>query len=183
MPALVPKIRDRVNSPDKSEGRMDVERSLHHWRRTAIIGLLASAGLLAALVAIVVIPLRITPLTDDRLIGTWQSDAERTIAGMQRGESEDPQREAKLRNLFGKLRVTYAATTYTSELDESVNTYSYQVLGRDRHSVVISDAANKESPLDFLELSTFTVIHFDSPDSYWLNSEAGGMREYFKRVR
>ena len=162
---------------------MDLERSLRRWKRTALVAILTSVALIATVVAIVAVPIRIVRLTDDRLIGPWVSDAERTIAGMQEGQSEDPKREAKLRNLFGKMRVTYTATTYTTELDGSVVTYSYQLLGRDKHSAVIGDVESKESPLKFLELSTFTVIHFDSPDSYWLNSEVGGMREYFKRVR
>ena len=32
------------------------------------------------------------------------------------------------------------------------------------------------------ELSSFQVIHFGGPDTYWLDSQLGGMREYFKRV-
>src|SRR4051794_39595953 len=96
---------------------MDAEQSLHRWKLAALVAILASGCLLAALVVIVAIPNCIAPLTDDRLIGTWLSDAERTITGMPAGQSEDPKRQAKLRSLFGKLHVTYTATTYTTELD------------------------------------------------------------------
>ena len=34
-----------------------------------------------------------------------------------------------------------------------------------------------------VDLSEFTVIHFDGQDSYWLYTKIGGFREYFKRVR
>jgi len=162
---------------------MDAERPVRSWKWTANVAILTSVCWLAVLVIIVAIPLRMTRLTDDRLIGTWQSDAERTIAGIRAEGTIEPEREAKLRNLFGKMRITYTTKTYTTELDDSVVTYSYQLLGRDKHSVVFCDSENKESPLAFLELSTFTVIHFDSPDSYWLDTEIGGIREYFKRIR
>ena len=33
------------------------------------------------------------------------------------------------------------------------------------------------------EKSEFAVIHFDGPDSYWLHSEFGDIKEFFKRVR
>jgi hypothetical protein len=32
------------------------------------------------------------------------------------------------------------------------------------------------------QLSEFTVIQFDGPDSYWLYTKGGDMRESFKRV-
>lgn len=161
---------------------MDKEQSLRLWKRIAIVAMLISVALVAAVVAIGGLPSRIFRLTDERLTGTWQSDADRTIAGMQTGQPKDSAREVKLRNLFGKMRITYSSTTYTTELEGSINTYGYQILGRDKHSVVIREIENGKSPLDFLELSSFTVIHFDRPDSYWVDSEIGEIREYFKRV-
>lgn len=32
-------------------------------------------------------------------------------------------------------------------------------------------------------MSDFTVIQFDGPDSYWLYSQIGGIKEHFKRVQ
>jgi hypothetical protein len=161
---------------------MDAERSLRFWKLTAIVAILAAVGLFALVIVAVAIPIRFARLRDDRLIGTWLSDADRTIAGMQPEQPKDSKREAKLREIFGKMRVTYTAATYTTELNGEFVTYKYQLLGRDEHSVVISETENKPSPLEFMELSTFSVIHFDTPDSYWLDSEVGQMREYFKRV-
>ncbi len=31
-------------------------------------------------------------------------------------------------------------------------------------------------------MSTFSKIHFDGPDSYWVITEIGGLTEYFRRV-
>lgn len=162
----------------------DAEQTSRRWKWVAIASLLVAAGSLAALVAAVVLPIRILRVTDDRLIGTWQSDADRTIAGIRERRPVDDQHEAALRTLFGKLRVTYTATTYTTELDGKTESSRYEVLGRDKHSVVIREVEPKPSPLvGIVELSEFDVIHFDGPDSYWLYTQIGGVREYFKRVR
>jgi hypothetical protein len=91
--------------------------------------------------------------------------------------------EAALRKLFGKLRVTYTHTTYSTELDGTTKTNSYEVLGKDKHSVVTRELDRKPFPLDGIELSEFTVIQFDGPDSYWLCTKIGHIREHFKRVR
>lgn len=162
--------------------RVEAERSLRRWKWAAIVSLLVAAGSIAALVAVLVLPVRLTRVTDDRLTGTWQSDADRTIAGIRK--PVDDKQETALRKLFGKLRVTYTPASYTTELDGTTEAYRYEVLGKDKLSVVIRDVKDKPSPLDgLIELSEFTVIQFDGPDSYWLTTQIGGIREYFKRVR
>jgi hypothetical protein len=92
----------------------------------------------------------------------------------------DAQREAGLRQLFGRLRVTYTGTSYTTELDGVTESGRYEVLGQDRISIVTRQMPTKPSPL---ELSEFTIIYFDGPDCYWLNIMNGGSQEYFKRVK
>jgi hypothetical protein len=161
----------------------EAEQSARRWRRVAVAALFVAAGSLAALAAALLRPVRGAPLTDDRLIGTWQSDAERTVAGIRARERVDDRREAALRKLFGKMRVTYTPATFTTELDGATEEYKYEVLGKDRHSVVIREVDRKPSPLDSFELSEFTVIQFDGPGSYWLYTSIGGFREYFKRAR
>lgn len=137
----------------------------------------------ATLVALVaVIPSVVRPrLADERLIGVWQSDADRTLAGLPDRENEA--QEAKLRKIFGKMPITYTGDTLTSEFDGTVETSRYEVMGKDASSVAIRDLDDKPSPLDgIFELSEFHVIHFEGPDSYWLDSELGQIREYFRRL-
>jgi hypothetical protein len=162
----------------------EAERPSRRWKWVAFAALLAAAGSLAALVVVLALPARTARMTDDRLIGTWQSDADRTIAGIRERTPVDDKQEAVLRKLFGKMRVTYTPTTYTTELDGTTASYTYEVLGKDKQSVVIHEVGRKPSPLDgVVALSEFAVIHFDGPDSYWLYTQIGGIREYFKRVR
>lgn len=163
--------------------RSEAERSSQRWKWVAVVALFAAAGSFTALVAVLGFPVRTVRATDDRLLGTWQSDADRTIAGIRERKPVDAKQDAALRKLFGKMRVTYTPSAYTTELDGTTESYKYAVLGQDKHSVVVRDVERKPSPLDAFELSEFTVIQFDGPDSYWLYTQFGGIREYFKRVR
>ena len=76
---------------------------------------LAGCGVLLAVNVVVGYQHFFARQSDERLIGTWQSDADRTIAGLR----ERRPMEEKFYKLFGKLRVTYTDATYTTELDES----------------------------------------------------------------
>jgi hypothetical protein len=156
------------------------ERSLRRWKWIAVVAIASAGILLAALVVTAVSLLRATHQTDERLSGTWQSDADRTLAALREGRPVEEKQEAALRKLFGKLRVTYTGRTCTTELDGVTESSRYEVLGRDKLSVVIREIETKLSPL---EVTEFAVIHFDGPDSYWLYTKIGSIREYFKRVR
>jgi len=115
-------------------------------------------------------------LREPRLIGTWVSDKDRTLEYL-----ADTQKEA-LGELFGKLKVTYTDKTYTTELDDEREIVPYTVIGQDLHSVVIRDDSEPNPDKDIFELSTFTKIQFDGPDSYWIITAIGGLTEYFRRV-
>lgn len=88
----------------------------------------------------------------------------------------------KLSSLFGKLRVNYTNSTYTSELDGHIETFSYAVLGVDKYSVVIRDDSVQNPDLEVLEISSFSKLHFVGSDAYWVMTEIGGLTEYFRRV-
>ena len=122
--------------------------------------------------------------TDPRLLGTWQSDGDLTIKGILGEPPYDKKREAKLRNLFGKMRVTWTMTHCKSDLEGYLDSGTYKVLASDQNSVVVHFDDPKPSPLDGLDLklSPFHVIHFEGPNTYWLDTQ-WGMQEYFKRVK
>src|SRR5262245_6122208 len=76
-------------------------------------------AVVAVVVAVQVVKAR---RTDPRLYGTWKSDADATIAEMRKTRPVTDDQEQKLRMLFGKMKVTYTATTVTSDLDGTVET-------------------------------------------------------------
>lgn len=162
---------------------MVIEQSLRRWKCVAILAMGSAAALLAALLATIFV--RPGRLVDERLIGTWQSDADRTIAGIRERRPVDEKQEAGLRQLFGKLRLTYSDSNISVDLDGEQKVQPFQVLGRDRHSVVIRSKVPAAPPtmVNALQMSEFDVLHFDGEDSYWVYDNLGGTREYFKRVR
>ncbi len=158
---------------------MDPEKSLRTWKRIALVSL--AVAVLASGVAILLLRLRFQ--REDRLLGTWQSDADRTLAAIREVSPVDEAREGALRKLYGKLRITYTGGTYTSDFDGSTETTRYEVLGKDDRSVVIGEIDPKPSELDeILQMSRFTVIHFEGPDAYWIHVQHTDTREYFRRV-
>jgi hypothetical protein len=156
------------------------EHALRRWKWIAGLALALAGFLAAALVVSVTRQLWTAVPTDERLIGTWQSDADRTVAALRQQRPVDEQQEAALRRLFGKLRITYTTTTYTTELDGGTRSSRYEVLGRDKLSVVVREVEPNSSPL---EVTEFAVLHFDGPDLFWVYTKVGGIREYFRRVR
>ncbi len=161
-----------------------VELSMTQWKQLAF-GLALFASLLFAVIALVLIPRRVT---DERLLGTWQSDAERTIADLQENRTLSEEQLAKLRNLFGTLRITYVGDgTYTCQLtsNDPAEKGRFEILGRDSHSVAIREIELKPSVLKSLgiEQSEITHIHFDGSDSYWIIPGLSTSREYFRRVQ
>jgi hypothetical protein len=157
----------------------DTERSLRRWKWIALVAMTSTGLLLAALVLVVVFLGRPAAQADERLIGTWQSDADRTVDSWRERRPMDKKAEADLRKLFGKVRLTFTNTTFTSELDGVTNSARYEVLARDKVSVVIRELDSH--PL-LRDMSEFVVLHFDGPDSFWLYP-AGGIPECFKRVK
>ena len=131
--------------------RTDAERALRNWKWIAGLALASFGLVLVALAVALVVLMRPSWRNDERLLGTWQSDADRTITELR---PLDEKQEAALRKLFGKLRVTYAASTMTTELDGVAMSYQYQVLGRDKHSVAFRGVETKPSAVgEFMAVS------------------------------
>lgn len=122
---------------------------------------------------------------DVRLLGTWQSDSDRTILlvmGPPPYDEQQKSRETALRKIYGSMKLTFTTTTCTSDFNGTVETGPYEVLGRDKVSVVIRNIATKPSPLDFLELSSFQIIRFEGADYLQVHSEVGRSDEIFRRI-
>jgi hypothetical protein len=160
------------------------------WKWVALVALASSFWLGMALAASYRSRPRAVAETDERLIGTWQSDAERTIEEYRKRRPMDEKRERAFRQIFGKLRIIYSEATYVIDLDGTTEQHEYRVLGRDKNSVAIREIDPQPSPLDkligpndFTMQTEFTLIQFEGADSYWVFVSLGDHREYFKRVR
>ena len=114
---------------------------------------------------------------DPRLIGTWQSDADATIMELQKARPVSDKQEVAMRELFGKMKVTYTDATITTELNGVVDTQPYQVVSRDGDSVVVKSwsALSKKDEQ--------WRLRFIGSDTYWVDVEQFALSECFRRIR
>jgi hypothetical protein len=117
------------------------------------------------------------PQSDSRLIGTWQSDREKTFAKPEKSPFFDEKKMEGFKKLFGKLKVRYTDNRLTMDQEGVTTTAEYRVVGKDKHSVVISTS------LDLSGEQELVQIHFVDSDTYWLLDSSGVMKEYFTRVK
>jgi hypothetical protein len=161
--------RKRRPKPKKSSGKAIVIPA-------SVAGIAVVVGLVAVVLIMQVAKLR---RTDPRLIGTWKSDADATIAEMKKTRTLTDDVEQKLRtHVFGKMKVTYTATTLTTDFDGKVESQAYQILGKDADSVTMKTY----SPLT--QEDVIVLIRFVGTDTYWIEMDlpTGKFRDCFRRV-
>ncbi len=112
-----------------------------------------------------------------RLTGTWQSDADATMAELRKTRSLTDEQDAKLRPLFGKMKITYTETTITIDFEGKVDTQPYQILSEDGDTITI------KSWSAFSKQDEVYHIRFVGSDRYWVDVEQFAMRECFRRIR
>ena len=118
---------------------------------------------------------------DSRLIGRWHSNRPLTVASFPHRQHLSPARRTSFDSLFGRLSLTYSRRYIHSELpvrdsDQlSRQRIPYRVLATTDDSVTIETGDNSQR-------GTPTVIHFISPNRYWMPLPGMRGREYFDRV-
>lgn len=149
-------------------------------------GLALATILLAALVvAATALSRPPASIVDWRLVGTWQSDAERTIARLSQDRPVSDEQHVKLRGLFGKLRVTYTHNLrWTSDLEGFVDRGQYRIVKREGSALILRSWSDNPTELEKLGVDRQATyrIEFDGAEGYWLINEAYGLREYFRRL-
>jgi len=136
------------------------------------------------------------PKTDKRLIGTWKSDAKRTLREWlwKKEPSEDRVRFVKF--IFGKSEITYSRNTVTlNYTGEWASSRHFAVLGVDKDSVAIihygqADIKNRQKYLpESLEIldelyATPKILHIHFEKNYfWISLAGGRNREFFRKMR
>jgi hypothetical protein len=109
---------------------------------------------------------------DFRLLGTWQSDKERTIKFWRYTEEPDPAQRRQLEALLGKLTRRYTETHSYGEFEGDTWSDEYRVVDSDFRSVVVAYRDDKDYSLQ--------QIFFEKDSMYLV---AGFNLEFFRRVR
>lgn len=112
---------------------------------------------------------------DTRLDGTWVSDRAATVQ-YNRAVSPNMNWE-KYSQIFGFLRMTYDATSATSDFHGKIEKRPLHLLRKDADTVTakVWDDLDKKHRL--------VTINFVGSDSYWIHIRDTSQREYFRRVR
>ena len=106
-----------------------------------------------------------------------RSDREKTFAKPEKSPFFDEKKMEGLKKLFGKLKVRYTDNMLTTDQEGVTTTAEYRVVGKDKHSVVISTSSDLSGEQELVQ------IHFVDSDTYWLLDSSGVMKEYFTRVK
>jgi hypothetical protein len=83
-----------------------------------------------------------------------------------------------MRKLFGKMTITYAAKTYTWELNGTVETQPYTVVTREGDCIGLKT----RSPLKKDEDEVYRIC-FVGDDEYWVQTSVSDIVECFRRIR
>ena len=111
-------------------------------------------------------------LADNRLLGTWRSDAALTLAEWTFAPNTSDSDRARIEAYFGKQTLRYTAAQVTSELDGARTTCPYRVSSVDGDWITIVRRVHGRDEIQHLR--------FIEPDVYCVT--AGRNREYFRRV-
>jgi hypothetical protein len=75
---------------------------------------------------------------DKRLVGTWKSDKERTVARWQYNKQVDSAQRERFESIFGKLLWRITETHYYGTFEDQKFSGTYTVLASDERSVCVS---------------------------------------------
>src|SRR5438132_8502125 len=114
-------------------------------------------------------------MIDRRLLGTWKSDARRTMREVRARRDISEARARRLANLFGRLELRFTPTRCSWSLNGDADSRWYKVTARDSSSVTI---IMHNSITDHDDI---THVHFVGPH-FWINVGTGLFREFFRKV-
>src|SRR4051794_34396860 len=105
--------RQRRDDPPRRTRRPKARRG---WNPVVVGASIVGVVLVVAAVVVVAVYVVKARRGDPRLIGTWQSDADATIADLKTARAVTDRQEQAMRKIFGRMKVTYTDKTLTTDL-------------------------------------------------------------------
>ena len=109
-----------------------------------------------------------------RLLGSWKSDAERTMKYWQFRKQPDPEAVTKFAAIFGKMTWRITAKNWDGEYEGKVYRATYEVIASDSRSVIVRHSGSKEFNAELKQ-------YFFDEENY-LYVASGFNFEFFRRV-
>ena len=108
-------------------------------------------------------------MRDNRLLGRWRSDGQRTKKEIAARRDISAERRKRLRPFFGRMELRFTRSRYYSTIDGETHASRYTVLAKDADSVVT------------LSEGRIGHIHFEGA-RFWILVGSGAFREFFRRL-
>jgi hypothetical protein len=112
---------------------------------------------------------------DKRLLGTWQSDARRTVREWRFSKRLSPRKRQDFLAIFGTLRLTYTRTRIRGVMGDYRFVQPYRVLATDSDTVAL-----RYDDTQVTRQWRIQHIHFYGQGRYWISF--GPNREWFRKV-
>jgi hypothetical protein len=116
-------------------------------------------------------------IIDNRLIGEWKSDKEKTVEWLKKHRKMSDDQLARVSALFGKLKITINETTYTSEYEGNIEEQPIDIIAVEGDTIAIIG----EVPLS--ECSEIRIIRIEDENSYSIYQDMFDIKEFFKRIK
>ena len=160
-------------------------RGCFAYIRPALIAIVGNRSLLALCVGLLALAVGCSTtsseLADKRLIGTWKSNAELTMANLYhqdpRWTNAPPARLEQLRSVFGRMTITFGKGTITAHYNAKEQQLGYEVVERGPDYVVIQIKGGSEDG----QRERLRFVEGDK--AYWIQSPQGPeIEERFDKV-
>jgi hypothetical protein len=115
-------------------------------------------------------------LYDERLLGSWRSDREGTVAEYNRRFPKrfegKPEKKEKFERIFGNLTHTFTRKDLSVEYEDSVFTVGYKVLKLEKDYVLIKTYGEDGEEIK--------IRFVDNLNSYWVNEDSDFPEKFTK---
>jgi hypothetical protein len=151
----------------------------------ALIAVVGNRSLLALCMALLALTIGCSTtnskLADKRLIGTWRSNAELTLANLYRQDprwtNAPPARLEQLRSLFGRMTITFGKGTITAHYNAKEQQLGYEVVEHGPDYVLIQVKGGSEDG------QRERLRFVDGDKGYWIQSlQAPEIEERFDKI-
>lgn len=116
--------------------------------------------------------------TGERLIGTWKSDKEKSLAYLRQNTKFTADQIAKLAPILGKMTITYDGKRASWKMDKDGDERPYRIVADSPQMIIIESVDSKTQKKEEEKL------RFSSTNEYWISDpRVPGFAECFVRQK
>jgi len=113
---------------------------------------------------------------DERLIGTWISDKDKTIKWLRENRKYSDERLERVFKIYGKLKLTISKTKVISEYDGNVEEQPIEIIAIEGDTIAIKAVDGLSN------CPEIRIIRIEDENTYSIYQDMFDIREYFRRI-